>query len=107
MIGFSALHDEADARRPRLPVAAAGGDDPSVLEALRTARDRGWVEPIVCGDPGAIRRVADEAGIDLDGFAIVAAGAGESAPPAGGQGPTGRAPLPLEGRRPPPHPMHP
>ncbi len=54
-----------------IPVAAAGGSDPTVLEALRIACDRGWVAPIVTGGESNIRRTADSAGISLDGFTVL------------------------------------
>src|SRR5262245_41295098 len=72
LAGFADLYDAADARATPVAVAAAGGDDPTVLEALRDARDRGWVAPIVVGPEAAIRRVAEEHSLDLDGFMIVA-----------------------------------
>ncbi len=68
--GFGRLHQEADALRSPVPLAVAGGADPTVLEALRVATDRGWVEPIVVGSGAEIRRVADENSVDLDGFSI-------------------------------------
>jgi phosphotransacetylase len=72
--GFDRLYANADARGGRVPVAAAGGDDPSVLEALRTAADRGWVAPVVVGPEAAIRKAAEGAGIDLDGFKVIDTG---------------------------------
>jgi phosphate butyryltransferase len=68
--GFDRLYRDADARTEPVRVAAAGGDDPTVLEALRIAADRGWVEPILVGPEPRIRAIADSRGIALDGFAI-------------------------------------
>ena len=68
--GFGPLHKEADALLSPVPVAVAGGADRTVLEALRVAVDRGWVEPIVVGAEVEVRRLAEEFGIGLDGFAI-------------------------------------
>jgi phosphate butyryltransferase len=68
---FDQLYREADALRRRAPVVASGGADRTVLEALRTACDRGWVAPAVTGREAGIRAVADEAGIDLHGFTLV------------------------------------
>jgi phosphate butyryltransferase len=42
-----------------------------VLEALRIAANRGWVEPTVAGRDDEIRRVAEDNGLDLAGFTIV------------------------------------
>ena len=69
--GFDELHRMADAARPRLRVVVAGGADATVVRAMREALDRGWAEPILCGLDSDIRRVADEVGVDLRGFALV------------------------------------
>ena len=53
--GFDRLFRDADARAEPVSVAAAGGDDPTVLEALRIAADRGWVRPILVGPEERIR----------------------------------------------------
>jgi phosphate butyryltransferase len=68
--GFDSLYRDADARTEPVKVAAAGGDDPTVLEALRIAADRGWVEPILVGPEPRIRAIADSLRMTLDGFAI-------------------------------------
>jgi len=68
---FDHLFAEADAARPAVPVAAAGGADATVLEALRAACDRGWVHPLVTGRKADMQRVADQAGVRLDGFTLL------------------------------------
>jgi phosphotransacetylase len=68
---FDQLFAEADAARPAVPVAAAGAADPTVLQALRAALERGWVTPIVTGRETDIRRTADESGVSLAGFRVV------------------------------------
>ncbi len=68
---FEELFRDADARRPAVPVVAAGATDPTVLEALRSACDRGWVAPVVAGREPDVQRTAEEAGISLHGFAIL------------------------------------
>jgi phosphotransacetylase len=68
--GFDRLYRSADARPEPLTVAAAGGDDPTVLEALRIAADRGWVRPILVGPEPRIGSLARSQGISLEGFAI-------------------------------------
>jgi phosphotransacetylase len=68
---FAQLFAEADARRPSVPVAVAGGADPTVLEALSEARRRGWVTPIVAGREREVREVAAGCGVELDGFTIL------------------------------------
>jgi len=71
LIGFDQLFEEADAAGRAVNVAVAGGADATVLSALRTACDRGWIEPIVIDRPSAIRRTAEELDLVLDGFTIV------------------------------------
>src|SRR5947209_754227 len=68
---FDLLYQNADARARSAPLAVAGGADRTVLEALRTACDRGWVEPLVVGRESDIRRVAAECNVDLHGFAVL------------------------------------
>jgi len=68
---FTRLYQGADATRPGVGVAAAGGADPTVIAALRSALERGWVAPILTGRETEMRRVADEAGISLHGFTLV------------------------------------
>src|SRR5262249_18809710 len=65
------LYAHADALREPVPVVAAGGADRTVLEALATARDRGWVAPAVAGPEADIRRAAEEGGIDLGRFTVI------------------------------------
>jgi phosphate butyryltransferase len=47
---FDELHQRADERRPLVPVAVAGGESATVIEALRLASERGWVRPILRED---------------------------------------------------------
>jgi phosphotransacetylase len=68
--GFDRLFQDADSQTGPVSVAAAGGDDFTVLEALRIASDRGWVRPVLFGPEERIRSIADSKGISLDGFAI-------------------------------------
>jgi phosphate butyryltransferase len=68
--GFDRLFAEADAREPRMPVSVAGGDDPTVLAALREATDRGWLAPHVVGPEKSVRLTARSAGVELDGFVL-------------------------------------
>jgi phosphotransacetylase len=68
--GYDRLYQDADQRPVPASVAAAGADDPTVLEALRIACDRGWVHPVLVGPEFRICSMAESAGIGLDGFAI-------------------------------------
>lgn len=68
--GFKRLFDDADARVEPVTVAAAGGDDPTVLSAMSLARLRHWIQPILVGPESRIRSVAASEGIDLHGFVI-------------------------------------
>ena len=67
---FDRLAQLADARTQPVSLSVAGGDDPTVLEALRTAIDRGWVRPILVGPASRIESLAGSRGISLDGFTV-------------------------------------
>jgi len=96
--GLDVLTAEVDGSRPAVAVAAAGGDDPSVLIALRRAADRGWVAPRLVGPAEAIRQAATAAGVDLTGFTLVDAGAEEVAAAAVAEVRSGRARVLMKGR---------
>jgi phosphate butyryltransferase len=67
---FTRLYHDADARTKRVRVAVAGGGDPTVLEAMRIAYDRGWVQPVLFGPERGIKWEAGSLKIDLDDFDI-------------------------------------
>ena len=69
--GFDRLYRDADARSDPVSVAVAGGDDATVLQALRIATDRGWVRPTLFGPEERIRSLAGSQGIALDGFQLI------------------------------------
>ena len=71
LIGFDDLYRFADELPAPLPVVAAGGADPTVLEALALAHRRGWVEPVLTGRANDIRQLAHALTIDLTGFRII------------------------------------
>src|SRR5262249_13915550 len=73
LASFEALFSAADSRRPMTPMAAAGGADATVLQALRIACDRGWVAPRVVGGEAEVRRGARDAAGALGGFTVVEA----------------------------------
>jgi phosphate butyryltransferase len=68
---FDELFADADRRTPSIPVAVAGAANETVLVALRTAADRGWVKPILCGDEAEIRRVSETHGVNLKDFHFI------------------------------------
>jgi phosphotransacetylase len=74
------LHSRADSRKEPVCIAVAGGDDPTVLQALRLAVDRGWVRPIVFGSENEVRNCAASLGITLDGMDLRHADEQEIAP---------------------------
>ncbi|CAM2787936.1 phosphate acetyltransferase [Fructilactobacillus fructivorans] len=47
------------------------GEDPRIVEAASRLKKDHLVEPTLLGDPQAIKQVADENGIDLDGITII------------------------------------
>src|SRR5437016_4478710 len=49
------------------------GEDPRILKAARILADDGVAEPILLGDPDAIRREADDAGVTLEEIASATA----------------------------------
>ncbi len=73
LCSFEELSAAADARAPQTPVVAAGGADVTVLAALAEAHRRGWVQPWLTGDLGAIREAAAAAHVDLAPFQVIAA----------------------------------
>jgi phosphotransacetylase len=68
---FDRLFRDADERAEPVSVAAAGGDDPTVIEALRIAADRRWVRPILVGPEDRVRSLADSKGVVLEDFEVV------------------------------------
>ncbi len=71
LIGFDELFAQADRLQPHVPVAVAGGADPTVLQALTEAAHRGWVRPIVCGSANAIQDEASRLEVDLSTFEVI------------------------------------
>jgi phosphotransacetylase len=71
LAGFDDLFHDADNRPSPVGVVAAGGADPTVLQALSQAQRRGWVEPVLTGSSREIRQLAADLRIDLAGFRIV------------------------------------
>jgi phosphate butyryltransferase len=96
LAGWEQLFQDADDRRPLLPVSVAGGADRTALEALRAALDRGWVRPVVAGPAADVRRLAAEVEVDLDGFTLI--DAEDAAAAAVAEVRAGRARLLMKGR---------
>jgi phosphate butyryltransferase len=76
---FARLHAAADAWAPAARIAVAGGDDPTVLEAMGIARHRGWARPILVGPEPRIREIAATRDVALDELSIRHAEAGQVA----------------------------
>ena len=93
---FQELADRATARQARVGVVAAGGADPTVLLALSIAAQRGWVQPLVTGDPEAIDQVARQAGVNLSAVEVIASA--EPAETAAQQIAEGRAAILMKGQ---------
>jgi phosphate butyryltransferase len=58
---------------PSKRVSVAVAEDPTVLEALREAREQEIGEPILVGDEPEIRRIAEEVNYDLTGVEVIQA----------------------------------
>jgi phosphotransacetylase len=71
LVGFDDLYRFADNLPSAVSVVAAGGADPTVLQALSLAQRRGWVEPVLTGSGNQIRQLASDLQIDLVGFRII------------------------------------
>jgi phosphotransacetylase len=81
-----------------VPVAVAGGDQATVLEAMRIACDSGWVRPILVGPEAHIRSIAGSCEIDLDDFEICHAESDSIAATAVAKVRMGRAAALMKGR---------
>ncbi len=68
---FDELFAAADQLASPVPVAAAGGADVTVIQALDLAQRRGWVQPILTGDVARIRDLAANLDIDLNEFELI------------------------------------
>jgi phosphate butyryltransferase len=71
LASFDDLYQQADALREPRVVAVAGGAERTVLEALHTAQQRGWVTPRVAGREADVRRTAAECDVSLRGFTLL------------------------------------
>jgi len=71
LLSFDELYKRADSLRQPLSIAVAGGADPTVLGALRTACDRGWVTPLVVGTEVEITQAASACAVGLHGLTLV------------------------------------
>lgn len=103
---FDALRRAASTRGAPTSVVAAGGHDPTVLEALQQAAALGWVAPRVVGPAEAIQNTADAHGIDLARFCVIPADADAVGAAAVAEVRSGRAQLLLKGRIDTPALMH-
>ena len=73
LIGFDDLYRLADELSSPVTIVAAGGADPTVLQALSLAQRRGWVVPTLTGNGDEITQLAQDLQIDLTEFRIVSA----------------------------------
>ncbi|MBR3242005.1 MAG: phosphate acetyltransferase [Parasporobacterium sp.] len=51
-------------------VAFPEADDPKMMQAIGEAAGGGYCKPLLVGDPEAIKKAADEAGVDISGMEI-------------------------------------
>ena len=66
MRGLSTRVQQHEAQRIVFPE----GEDPRILKAARVLADEGIAAPILLGDPDAMRRQADDAGVTLEDIAL-------------------------------------
>jgi phosphotransacetylase len=93
---FAELHEIASRQPTPLTVAVIGADDPTVIEAVRLARDGGWARFILAGREDSIRTVAAKSAVSLDGIEIINSDVSASAAVEAAR--TGRAHLLMKGR---------
>lgn len=68
---FEQLYAAADQLEAPVPVAAAGGADSTVIQALDLARRKGWVSPILTGNIEEIEERAKLLEVDLSAFELI------------------------------------
>ncbi len=61
----------ARAKEAKKTIVLPEGLDPRVVRAAAGARDRGYANIILLGNPGAVQKIAQENGVDLTGIQIV------------------------------------
>lgn len=71
LAGFDELYADAGRRAAPVSIAAAGAADPTVIEALHSATERGWLNPFLVGREKEIRQVAERSGRSLHGLTVV------------------------------------
>src|SRR5258708_3062707 len=95
---FDHLFALADARRPPVAIAIAGGADPTVLEALAVASGRGWVQPILVGPIPEVQLLATLNHVILARFTLLDAADADAATVAVAEVRAGRAQLLMKGQ---------
>lgn len=69
--GFTELYRKADQLKPAKPISVMGAADPSVLEGISKAVERGWIHPYLCGVQAEIEQVAAQMGLNLLEYEII------------------------------------
>ena len=95
---FQTLMSQADAERAGVKVIAAGGADATVLEAMSSAAQRGWIQPVLTGQLNEIESVAHSVGVDLAPFEVVHCAADQMAQQAVREIQAGRAAMLMKGQ---------
>jgi phosphotransacetylase len=78
LMTFDELFADADRRRERAPIAVAGADDDTVIDAVVEAESRGWIAPILVGSKQAIESKLSDRRVDARRFQIVGVEAAEA-----------------------------
>ncbi len=106
LIGFDELYERADCVKKPVGLAVAGAADLTVLQAVRSATDRGWVRPILVDNSARIRDLAATERISLDGFQLLEAEGEEAGVVAVAEARSGRAAFLMKGQISTPSLMH-
>lgn len=71
MIRTFAEVDRRAATVGKKKLAVLAPEDEEFLHAIRTGRQKGWIEPVLIGNRDSIRRAADRIGFAMDGAEII------------------------------------
>ena len=68
------------ARLNRKRIVLPEGEEPRTVQAAAKVRDEGLAEPILLGNPAAVRAVAEKTGTNLNGIPVIDPSARQNTP---------------------------